>query len=62
MWQAIQKLVAQGSTVLLTTQYLEEADHLANRIALIDHGQMITVGTPSAPTSSFGTKKISRLS
>lgn len=47
MWRAIQKLVDEGSTVLLTTQYLEEADHLANRIALIDHGQMIAMGTPS---------------
>lgn len=46
MWQAIQKLVAQGSTILLTTQYLEEADHLADRIALIDHGQMKAIGTP----------------
>ncbi|WP_395387227.1 ATP-binding cassette domain-containing protein [Pediococcus parvulus] len=47
MWRAVQKLVAEGSTVLLTTQYLEEADHLANRIALIDHGKMIAIGTPS---------------
>ncbi|MFT8729794.1 MAG: ATP-binding cassette domain-containing protein [Oenococcus oeni] len=58
MWQAIQKLVAQGSTVLLTTQYLEEADHLANRIALIDHGQMITVGTPSELKQQVGGMKL----
>ncbi|KRN28099.1 abc transporteratp-binding protein [Lactobacillus selangorensis] len=47
MWQAIRKLVAEGSTVLLTTQYLEEAEHLADRIALIDHGKMIVMGTPT---------------
>ncbi|GEL14861.1 ATP-binding cassette domain-containing protein [Pediococcus cellicola] len=49
MWQAIQKLVAEGSTVLLTTQYLEEADHLADRIALIDHG-----GTPNDLKQQIG--------
>ncbi|EHN58594.1 MULTISPECIES: daunorubicin resistance protein DrrA family ABC transporter ATP-binding protein [Oenococcus] len=54
MWQAIQKLVAQGSTVLLTTQYLEEADHLADRIALIDHGRMIAIGTPSQLKQQVG--------
>ncbi|WKF85941.1 ATP-binding cassette domain-containing protein [Lacticaseibacillus pantheris] len=54
MWQAIQKLVAQGSTILLTTQYLEEADHLADRIALIDHGQMKAIGTPSELKQKVG--------
>lgn len=54
MWHAIQKLVASGSTVLLTTQYLEEADHLANRIALIDHGKMIVIGTPSELKQQVG--------
>ncbi|MFT9098445.1 ATP-binding cassette domain-containing protein [Liquorilactobacillus sp.] len=54
MWHAIQKLVASGSTVLLTTQYLEEADHLANRIALIDHGKMIAIGTPSELKQQVG--------
>lgn len=54
MWHAIQKLVTSGSTVLLTTQYLEEADHLANRIALIDHGKMIAIGTPSELKQQVG--------
>lgn len=54
MWHAIQKLVADGSTVLLTTQYLEEADHLADRIALIDHGKMVAMGTPSELKQQVG--------
>lgn len=47
MWVAIQKLVKNGTTVLLTTQYLEEADQLADRIALIDHGRLIAEDKPS---------------
>ncbi|MFT8459917.1 MAG: ATP-binding cassette domain-containing protein [Liquorilactobacillus ghanensis] len=58
MWQAIQKLVAQGSTVLLTTQYLEEADHLADRIALIDHGQMKAIGTPNELKQKVGGRQL----
>lgn len=54
MWQAIQKLVAEGSTVLLTTQYLEEADHLADRIALIDHGKLVAMGTPNDLKQQIG--------
>lgn len=54
VWQAVRKLAAAGSTVLLTTQYLEEADHLADRIALIDHGQMIALGTPSELKQQVG--------
>jgi ABC-2 type transport system ATP-binding protein len=46
LWEAIETLVAQGTTVLLTTQYLDEADRLANRIAVIDHGLVIAEGTP----------------
>jgi ABC-2 type transport system ATP-binding protein len=46
MWQAIRSLVGSGVTVLLTTQYLEEADVLADQIAVIDHGRMIAEGTP----------------
>ncbi|MFT9004663.1 MAG: ATP-binding cassette domain-containing protein [Liquorilactobacillus hordei] len=58
MWQAIQKLVANGSTVLLTTQYLEEADQLADRIALIDHGEMIVTGTPKELKQKVGGTKL----
>ncbi|MCT3298923.1 ATP-binding cassette domain-containing protein [Lactiplantibacillus pentosus] len=44
MWTAIRQLVRQGSTVVLTTQYLEEADQLADRIALLDHGRLKALG------------------
>ncbi len=45
LWDMILELADSGTTVLLTTQYLDEADHLANRIAVIDHGQLIREGT-----------------
>src|ERR671935_421136 len=45
IWRAIRDLVREGTTVLLTTQYLEEADQLADRIAVIDHGRVIAEGT-----------------
>jgi ABC-2 type transport system ATP-binding protein len=46
MWQIIRELVGDGATLLLTTQYLDEADQLADRIAVIDHGSVIAEGTP----------------
>ena len=46
MWDAIRELITEGVTVLLTTQYLDEADELANRIVVIDHGRVIANGTP----------------
>jgi ABC-2 type transport system ATP-binding protein len=46
MWQLIRDLVAEGVTILLTTQYLEEADQLAHRIALLDRGRIVAEGTP----------------
>jgi ABC-2 type transport system ATP-binding protein len=46
MWEIIRDLVTGGVTVLLTTQYLEEADELANRIALLDRGRLVAEGTP----------------
>ena len=46
MWQLIRDLVAEGVTILLTTQYLEEADQLADRIAVLDHGRIVAEGTP----------------
>ncbi|WP_099974528.1 ATP-binding cassette domain-containing protein [Lactobacillus terrae] len=46
MWETIRGLVKDGSTIFLTTQYLEEADNLADRVAVIDHGKLIKIGTP----------------
>ena len=46
MWQIIRDLVAHGVTILLTTQDLDEADQLADRIGLLDHGQIVAEGTP----------------
>ncbi|MEU8183222.1 ATP-binding cassette domain-containing protein [Micromonospora sp. NPDC049044] len=46
MWHIIRALAAEGVTILLTTQYLEEADHLADRVAFLDHGRLIAEGTP----------------
>jgi ABC-2 type transport system ATP-binding protein len=45
VWQAVKKLAEQGTTVLLTTQYLEEAEHLADRIAILHEGRIIVNGT-----------------
>ncbi|WP_059043008.1 ATP-binding cassette domain-containing protein [Paenibacillus rubinfantis] len=54
MWDTIRRLVTSGSTVLLTTQYLDEADQLADRIAVIDRGQVIAEGTVDDLKTSVG--------
>jgi ABC-2 type transport system ATP-binding protein len=54
VWDIVRAVVAQGTTVLLTTQYLDEADQLAGRIAVIDHGRVIAEGTPGQLKSSVG--------
>ena len=55
LWDVIDALVASGTTVLLTTQYLEEADRLARDIVVIDHGRVIAKGTPAELKADLGT-------
>jgi daunorubicin resistance ABC transporter ATP-binding subunit len=54
LWTVISDLVADGTTVLLTTQYLEEADRLAERLAVVDRGHVIASGTPAELKASLG--------
>ncbi len=54
LWEVIESLVGSGTTVLLTTQYLEEADRLASTLAVIDHGRVIAEGTPTSMKADLG--------
>ena len=54
LWAMIDQLVGEGTSVLLTTQYLEEADTLARRIAVVDHGRVIAEGTPAQLKADLG--------
>jgi ABC-2 type transport system ATP-binding protein len=58
MWNLIRRLVTQGTTVILTTQYLDEADQLTDRIAVIDHGQVIAEGPTNELKASIGTTSL----
>jgi ABC-2 type transport system ATP-binding protein len=58
LWEMIRELVADGATVLLTTQYLEEADRLAHRIAVVDGGRVIANDTPTALKAQLGSTVI----
>ncbi|HEX4062987.1 MAG TPA: ATP-binding cassette domain-containing protein [Streptosporangiaceae bacterium] len=58
LWDAIRTLVAQGTDVLLTTQYLDEADNLASHVVIIDHGRVVANGTPSELKARVGGKVI----
>jgi len=58
LWDAIEELVSEGTTVLLTTQYLDEADRLADRIAVIDQGIVIAEGTPEELKNQVGGERL----
>lgn len=58
LWEVIEELVAGGTTLLLTTQYLEEADHLAHDICVIDHGKVIARGTSDQLKARTGGERV----
>ncbi|MFE5871116.1 ATP-binding cassette domain-containing protein [Streptomyces roseifaciens] len=58
LWEVIQELVAGGTTLLLTTQYLEEADHLAHDICVVDHGKVIARGTSDQLKARTGGERV----
>jgi ABC-2 type transport system ATP-binding protein len=58
MWETIKRLATQGTTILLTTQYMEEADYLADNIIVIDGGKVIAEGTADALKSKIGNERI----
>ncbi|WP_307817595.1 ATP-binding cassette domain-containing protein [Nocardia acididurans] len=58
VWDAVRGLVAAGTTVLLTTQYLEEADQLSARVSVVDHGRVIATGSPHELKSRLGGDRI----
>lgn len=58
MWDAVRRLRDEGITVVLTTHYMEEADELCDRVAIIDHGRILVEDTPAALKSSIGAQKV----
>ncbi len=61
MWEAVQQLRKEGITVVLTTHYMEEADELCDRVAIIDHGKILVQDTPANLKSSVGAEKVYEL-
>ena len=58
MWQAVQDLRKEGITVLLTTHYMEEADQLSERVAIIDHGRVLALDSPEKLKNTYGAQTI----
>jgi ABC-2 type transport system ATP-binding protein len=58
LWDEVRRLAAEGVTVFLTTQYLEEADVLADRVGIIDHGKIVAEGTPTALKAQIGRQTV----
>jgi ABC-2 type transport system ATP-binding protein len=61
MWEAVRNLREEGITVVLTTHYMEEADELCDRVAIIDHGKILVQDTPAALKGSVGAQKVYEL-
>lgn len=61
MWEAVQQLRAEGITIVLTTHYMEEADELCDRLAIIDHGKILIEGSPAELRAGIGGDKIYEL-
>jgi ABC-type multidrug transport system ATPase subunit len=58
LWEELRALSADGTTILLTTQYLEEADRLCGRVAILDRGRILTLGTPTALKDAAGEDRV----
>jgi ABC-2 type transport system ATP-binding protein len=58
LWELLRELVGDGMTVLLTTQYLEEADRLADDIVVLDHGRVVAAGSPAQLKARIGGERI----
>jgi len=58
LWDLIEQFKAQGRTVLLTTHYMEEAERLCDRVAIVDHGRVIALGTPCELIASLGSEHV----
>src|SRR3989441_12968473 len=58
LWEIIRRFRAAGGTVLLTTHYMEEAERLCDRVAIMDHGKVIALGTPRALIASLGAEHV----
>jgi len=61
LWDIIRELRQRGITIVLTTHYMEEADQLCGRVAIIDHGKILIIGTPEELKSSVGAQKVFQL-